>query len=62
MVKAFTDVHHLPLQRFSIEVNEFVPALANARVNGDGRGDGKIDSEAVVAQAPPPAVVRPSIA
>ncbi|MGH7914015.1 MAG: hypothetical protein ACREPW_05120, partial [Candidatus Binataceae bacterium] len=36
MVKAFADVHHLPLQRFSIEVNEFVPAIANG--NGDSKG------------------------
>ncbi len=56
MVKAFADAHHLPLQRFSIEVNEFVPALAN------GDADGKREGEAAVAQAPPPAVARPSVA
>lgn len=50
-VKAFADGHHLPLQRFSVGVNEFVPALA----------DGKDDSNAV-AQAPPPAIARPSVA
>jgi UDP-GlcNAc:undecaprenyl-phosphate/decaprenyl-phosphate GlcNAc-1-phosphate transferase len=64
MVKAFTDVHHLPLQRFSIEVNEFVPALVNGSVNGDGDGnsDSKADSETAAARAPAPVVVRPSIA
>ncbi len=66
MVKAFTDAHHLPLQRFSIGVNEFVPALANGSVHGDGREDGKNDrlgdSQAAAAQAPTPAVVRHSIA
>jgi UDP-GlcNAc:undecaprenyl-phosphate/decaprenyl-phosphate GlcNAc-1-phosphate transferase len=56
MVKTFADAHHLPLQRFSIEVNEFVPAVGNG--NGDGRGD----SKTAATQAPPPAVVRPSIA
>lgn len=58
MVKAFADAHRLPLQRFSIGVNEFVPAAANGSVNGDGKGD----NQAAVAEAPPPAVVRPSIA
>jgi FlaA1/EpsC-like NDP-sugar epimerase len=66
MVKAFTDAHHMPLQRFSIEVNEFVPAIANGSSNGDGRGDGtsdnKTDSEIAATQAPPRSVVRPSIA
>jgi UDP-GlcNAc:undecaprenyl-phosphate GlcNAc-1-phosphate transferase len=70
MVKAFTDAHHMPLQRFSIEVNEFVPALANGSSNGDGRGDGKSDnktgnksdSEIAATEAPPGSVVRPSIA
>jgi hypothetical protein len=70
MVKAFTDAHHMPLQRFSIEVNEFVPAIANGSSNGDGRGDGKSDnkpgnksdSEIAVTEAPPGSVVRPSIA
>jgi len=62
MVKAFTDAHHLPLQRFSIEVNEFVPAIANGIVNDDGRGDGKSDSKIAATQVPSPAVVRPSIA
>lgn len=56
MVKAFADAHHLPLQRFSIEVNEFVPAIAN------GDGNSKAESETAVAQAPPPAVARPSVA
>jgi hypothetical protein len=50
IVKAFADAHHLPVQRFSIEVNEFVPGVANAGGNG------------VVAQAAAPAVVRPSAA
>src|SRR5579863_5021110 len=36
IVKAFADAHHLSLQRFSIGVNEFVPALANA--NEENRG------------------------
>jgi UDP-GlcNAc:undecaprenyl-phosphate/decaprenyl-phosphate GlcNAc-1-phosphate transferase len=66
MVKAFTDAHHLPLQRFSIEVNEFVPAIANGSVNGDGREDGKSDSNGdsrdAATQVPPPAVARPSVA
>jgi UDP-GlcNAc:undecaprenyl-phosphate GlcNAc-1-phosphate transferase len=70
MVKAFTDAHHMPLQRFSIEVNEFVPAIANGSSNGDGRGDGKSDnkpgnksdSEIAATEAPPGSVVRPSIA
>jgi UDP-GlcNAc:undecaprenyl-phosphate GlcNAc-1-phosphate transferase len=66
MVKAFTDAHHMPLQRFSIEVNEFVPAIANGSSNGDGRGDGtsdnKTDSEIAATEAPPRSVVRPSIA
>jgi FlaA1/EpsC-like NDP-sugar epimerase len=66
MVKAFTDAHHMPLQRFSIEVNEFVPAIANGSSNGDGRGDGtsdnKTDSEIAATEAPPGSVVRPSIA
>jgi UDP-GlcNAc:undecaprenyl-phosphate GlcNAc-1-phosphate transferase len=70
MVKAFTDAHHMPLQRFSIEVNEFVPAIANGSSNGDGRGDGKSDnktgnksdSETAATKAPPGSVVRPSIA
>ncbi|HVB79102.1 MAG TPA: hypothetical protein VNE82_04025 [Candidatus Binataceae bacterium] len=53
LVKAFADGHQMPLQRFSIEVNEFVPAIAN--------GNGKSDSKAAV-QGPPPAVVRPSVA
>jgi len=50
MVKAFADAHHLPLQRLSIEVNEFVPAIANG------------DDKAAAAQASSPAVVRPSAA
>jgi UDP-GlcNAc:undecaprenyl-phosphate GlcNAc-1-phosphate transferase len=50
MVKAFADAHNLPLQRLSIEVNEFVPAIA--------RGDDPAAAE----QASPPAVVRPSAA
>ena len=62
MVKAFADAHHLPLQRFSIEVNEFVPAIANGNANGGGKGDSRSDSETAATQAPPPAVVRPSIA
>jgi UDP-GlcNAc:undecaprenyl-phosphate/decaprenyl-phosphate GlcNAc-1-phosphate transferase len=70
MVKAFTDAHHMPLQRFLIEVNEFVPAIANGSSNGDGRGDGKSDnktgnksdSEIAATEAPPGSVVRPSIA
>jgi FlaA1/EpsC-like NDP-sugar epimerase len=66
MLKAFTDAHRLPLQRFSIEVNEFVPAIANGSLNGDGREDGKSDSNgdsrAAATQVPPPAVVRPSVA
>lgn len=64
MLKAFTDVHHLPLQRFSIEVNEFVPALVNGNVsgNGDGNSDSKADSETAAARGPAPVVVRPSIA
>lgn len=49
-VKAFADAHHLPLQRFSIEVNEFVPGLANTSGNG------------VIAQTVAPAAVRPSAA
>lgn len=56
MVKAFADAHHLPLQRFSIEVNEFVPAIAN------GDGNSKRESGAAVAQVPPPTVARPSVA
>jgi FlaA1/EpsC-like NDP-sugar epimerase len=54
-VKDFADAHHLPLQRFSIEVNEFVSALAN----GDGMNV-RAGSEAAV--SPAPAVVRPSAA
>lgn len=50
MVKAFADAHHLPLQRLSIEVSEFVPAIVNG------------DNKAVAAQASPPAVARPSVA
>jgi len=50
MVKAFADTNHLPLQRLSIEMNEFVPAVAN----GDGH--------AAAAQASASAVVRPSVA
>jgi UDP-GlcNAc:undecaprenyl-phosphate/decaprenyl-phosphate GlcNAc-1-phosphate transferase len=50
MVKAFADAHHLPLQRLSIEVNEFVPVVANG------------DDKAAAVQASPPAVVRPSAA
>jgi FlaA1/EpsC-like NDP-sugar epimerase len=49
-VKAFADTHNLPIQRFSIEVNEFSPPIAN----------GKADS--APAAQPPPAIVRPSIA
>ncbi|HTQ23366.1 MAG TPA: hypothetical protein VMI09_01640 [Candidatus Binataceae bacterium] len=54
IVKAFADAHHLPLQRFSIGVNEFVPGLANASDNGAGKG--------VVAESAAPAVARPSAA
>jgi len=54
IVKAFADAHHLPLQRFSIEVNEFVPGLANASGIGAGKG--------VVAESGAPAVARPSAA
>ncbi len=50
MVKAFADANHLPLQRLSIEVNEFVLAVANG------------DDQAAAAQVSPPAVVRPSAA
>jgi FlaA1/EpsC-like NDP-sugar epimerase len=50
MVKAFADAHNLPLQRLSIEVNEFVPAIASS------------DDPAAVEQASPSAVVRPSTA
>ena len=50
MVKAFADAHHLPLQRLSIEVSEFAPAIVNG------------DNKAVAAQASPPAVARPSVA
>jgi UDP-GlcNAc:undecaprenyl-phosphate/decaprenyl-phosphate GlcNAc-1-phosphate transferase len=50
-VKAFADARHLPLQRFSIEVNEFVPAIAN------GKGDSK-----AAAQVPPTPIARPSVA
>jgi len=50
MVKAFADANHLPLQRLSIEVNEFVLAVANS------------DDQAAAAQVSPPAVVRPSAA
>ena len=46
--------NHLPLQRFSIEVNEFIPGLANP-------GGNSIDKSAV-AEPPAPAVVRPSVA
>jgi FlaA1/EpsC-like NDP-sugar epimerase len=53
MVKAFADAHQLPLQRFSIEVNEFVPAIAIA----------KSDNKTAAVEAPaPPAVARPSVA
>jgi UDP-GlcNAc:undecaprenyl-phosphate/decaprenyl-phosphate GlcNAc-1-phosphate transferase len=55
-VKAFADTHHLPVQRFSIEVNEFVPAIAN------GDGNGKRENETAVAQGSPSAVARPSVA
>ena len=41
MVKAFADAHHLPLQRFSIEVNEFVPAI--------GGGNGKAAAPQAIA-------------
>jgi FlaA1/EpsC-like NDP-sugar epimerase len=54
IVKAFADAHRLPLQRFSIEANEFVPGLANASSDGAGKS--------VVAQTAAPAVVRPSAA
>jgi UDP-GlcNAc:undecaprenyl-phosphate GlcNAc-1-phosphate transferase len=50
MVKAFADAHHLPLQRLSIEVSEFVPAIVNG------------GNKAAAAQAAPPAVARPSVA
>jgi UDP-GlcNAc:undecaprenyl-phosphate GlcNAc-1-phosphate transferase len=46
MIKAFADAHSLPLQRLSIEMNEFVPAI--------GSGNDK----AAATQASPPAVVR----
>lgn len=50
MVKAFADANHLPLQRLSIEVNEFVPAIAN------------VEHKEAASQASPPAIVRPSAA
>jgi UDP-GlcNAc:undecaprenyl-phosphate GlcNAc-1-phosphate transferase len=50
MVKAFADANHLPLQRFSIEVNEFAPVMGNG------------DDKAAAVQASPSAVVRPSAA
>jgi UDP-GlcNAc:undecaprenyl-phosphate GlcNAc-1-phosphate transferase len=56
MVKAFADVHHLPLQRFSIEVNEFVPATAN----GDSAEAG--EARTAASQQTRPAAVRPSAA
>jgi UDP-GlcNAc:undecaprenyl-phosphate GlcNAc-1-phosphate transferase len=59
MVKAFGDTHHLPVQRFSIEVNEFVPAFANG-VNGNGAEAGEVSTGA--SQETAPAVVRPSTA
>jgi FlaA1/EpsC-like NDP-sugar epimerase len=59
MVKAFGDTHHLPVQRFSIEVNEFVPAVANG-VNGNGAEAGEVSTGA--SQETAPAVVRPSTA
>jgi FlaA1/EpsC-like NDP-sugar epimerase len=54
IVKAFADTHHLPLQRFSIEVNEFVPGLANANGNTAGKD--------VATESAPPSVARPSAA
>lgn len=57
LVKAFADAHDLPLQRFSIEVNEFVPILA-----GDNNGRGTGEGNAAVIEPPPSGVVRPSIA
>jgi UDP-GlcNAc:undecaprenyl-phosphate/decaprenyl-phosphate GlcNAc-1-phosphate transferase len=59
MVKAFADTHHLPLQRFSIEVNEFVPATANG-VNGNGAEAAEAGTAA--SQGTRPAAVRPSAA
>jgi UDP-GlcNAc:undecaprenyl-phosphate GlcNAc-1-phosphate transferase len=59
MVKAFADTHHLPLQRFSIEVNEFGPAIANG-VNGNGAEAAEVST--VASQETPPVVVRPSTA
>jgi UDP-GlcNAc:undecaprenyl-phosphate GlcNAc-1-phosphate transferase len=56
MVKAFADAHHLPLQRFSIGVNEFVPAVV------DGGADGNGDDKAGATQTPSSTVVRPSVA
>jgi UDP-GlcNAc:undecaprenyl-phosphate/decaprenyl-phosphate GlcNAc-1-phosphate transferase len=54
-VKAFADAHHLPLQRFSIEVNEFVPGVANRNAEGQ--------SKPAASSAPAPsAVVRTSVA
>ena len=54
IVKAFADTHHLLLQRFSIEVNEFVPGLANANGNAAGKD--------VATESAPPPVARPSAA
>ena len=56
MVKAFADVHHLPLQRFSIEVNEFVPATAS----GDSAEAG--EARTAASQQTRPAAVRSSAA
>ena len=48
LVKAFADAHGLPLQRFSIEVNEFVPIVA-----GDNNGRGTGEGNAAVIEPPP---------
>jgi UDP-GlcNAc:undecaprenyl-phosphate GlcNAc-1-phosphate transferase len=62
-VKAFADAHHLPLQRLSIEVSEFVPAIANGNGKVGDKAEGKDDDQAAtVAQATAPVVVRPSAA
>jgi UDP-GlcNAc:undecaprenyl-phosphate GlcNAc-1-phosphate transferase len=55
IVKAFADVHHLPLQRFSIEVNEFVPATANGE-------SAEAEARTAASQQTRPTAVRPSAA
>jgi len=55
LLKAFADAHGLPLQRFSIEVSEFAPALANGHV-ADHSGQ-KIAAATSAAPA-----IRPSVA